>query len=569
MVQDQEWHLLSRVPESFFAKQPDYDRWLLQLLYNRGIKKKEEIKEFLEADKIKGHDPFLLKDMERAVDLIIKHIKKGNKIFIYGDYDADGITSTALLYDLFSLFNCEPGVYMPDRIKEGYGLNKKAIDKIKKEGASLIITVDTGIRNKEEVAYAKEKGLDIIVTDHHIPPEKKKDLPDCLLIDPVMEREKYPYKELAGVGVAYKLATALISRSKLPEKQKEILEERLLDLVAIGTVADCVNLTGENRVLVKRGLKVLNHTKRLGLTELIKSSGLKGKIDSWNIGFQLAPRINASSRIDHAARAFYLLVSKDKNEASQRALDLNQKNVSRQQITEKVLTEAMEQVKEEKDKIIIALSPETDPWPEGVIGLVAGRLSNMYYCPALVITRSEGKLKGSGRSIEDFNVVEALEKSKELLDNYGGHPAACGFSLTRENRENFFQEISKYTNHKLKNLELKPRIYIDSELDWREIDEDLLEKQEKMAPFGEGNPKPIFLSRKGEIRDIVRMGRKGEHIKFRINNLWAVSFGKSERWSELKIGDKIDLVYYLEMNEFKGNRSLQLKVVDIKKASSC
>ena len=563
MAQEQEWNLLPQAPKSFREKHTGEDRLLLQLLYNRGIKKKKEIKEFLEAEKSKGHDPFLLKDMEQAVDLIIKHIKKKNKIFIYGDYDADGITSTALLYDLFSIFNSEPGVYMPDRIKEGYGLNKKAIDKIAKEGASLIITVDTGVRNKEEAAYARKKGLEVIITDHHIPPEKKEDLPDCPLIDPVMEREKYPYKELAGVGVAYKLALALIARSKLEEKQKEILGERLLDLVAIGTVADCVNLTGENRILVKKGLKVLNHTKRVGLLELIKSSGLKGKIDSWNIGFQLAPRINASSRIDHAARAFYLLVSKEKTEATERARDLNEKNVSRQQITEKVLTEAMEQVKEEKDKIIIALSPEKEPWPEGVIGLVAGRLSNMYYCPALVITRAEEGLKGSGRSIENFNVVEVLEKSKELLDNYGGHPAACGFSLAPENLEKFSQEVSKYTNQKLKDLELKPRIYIDAEFDWKEIDEDLLKKQEKMAPFGEGNPRPVFLSRGGEIRDIVRMGKKGEHIKFRVNNLWAIAFGQAERWSELKIGDKIDMVYYLEINEFNGNKSLQLRVVDI------
>ena len=509
------------------------------------------------------YDPFDLGDMEEAVDLIIDHIKKQEKIFVYGDYDADGITSSALLYDLFSIFKSEPSVYMPDRVKEGYGLNKKAIDKIVKEGGALIITVDTGIKNKEEVEYAQKKGLKVIITDHHVPPTKKSEYPPCLIINPAIKEEKYPFKKLAGVGVAYKLAQALIIKSTLTEKQKIALNENLLDLVAVGTVADCVDLIGENRILVKKGLEVLNKTKRIGFKELIKVSGLKGYLDSWNIGFQLAPRINASSRVAHAAKAFHLLISKDRVKAKERALDLNEKNSLRQKITEEVMEGAMEQAREEKGKIIITVSKKENPWMEGVIGLAAGRISNVFYKPVLVLTHSEGKLKGSGRSVEEFNIMEALQESDEFLINYGGHPSACGFSLEVGNLEKFRKKISQYSNKKLEKIKLVPKIKIDEEIDIERVNDSFLKNIEKLAPFGEANPKPVFLSRKVCVKDIVCMGKNKEHIKFRFNGLWGVFFRQADNCDSIKIGDLLDIVYYVDINDFNGRRSVQLKIIDI------
>lgn len=554
--------------EDFFKDKRGVNRLILQLLYNRGIKKKEDIKDFLEADRASDHDPFLFRNMEKAVDLIVEHIKKGNKIYIYGDYDADGITSSALLFTLLKQMKADVAVYIPDRIKEGYGLNYAALDEIKDQGGKLVVTVDTGIRNKSEVEYAQESGLDVVVTDHHIPPDKSKDLPDCPVIDPLVKKSGYPFGYLAGVGVAFKLGKALIQRSTLSEDQKRLITERLLDLVAIGTITDCVPLLGENRILVKNGMKVLNHTRRIGLQQLVEVAQINNKkLQAWNVGFQLGPRLNASSRMDHADGAFYLLVSNDKQEARQMAEDLNSKNITRQKDTEVIFEEASRDQDQNQNKIIVAVSDEDKEWSEGIIGLVASRISDRYYKPALVITKAEDGYKGSGRSVDEFNIIEAVEQCSDLLEKYGGHAKACGFSLSKEKLPDFVEKITRIANKQLKDVELIPTLKIDAELELKDIDEDLFNQIEKIAPFGQDNPKPQFISRGVEIRDIVRMGKKGEHIKFRLENLWAVAFNHKEKWQDLKIGDKVDVVYYIDMNEFNGRREVQLKIVDMYKNS--
>ena len=571
MNYEKKWRVLPEAGEEFFLAcrqvgkdKTGYNRLILQLLYNRGIQDSREIKNFLEADRSSDHDPFLFQEMEKAVDSVIEHIKKGNKIYIYGDYDADGITSSALLFTLLKKMKADVAVYIPDRVSEGYGLNKEAIDEIKKQGGKLIITVDTGIRNKPEVEYAQEQGLDVVVTDHHMPPEEKKDLPDCPLINPLVEDSGYPFGYLAGVGVAFKLGQALVRKSTLSDEQKDIMIERLLDLVAIGTITDCVTLLGENRILVKKGMKVLNHTKRVGLQELVEVAQINNKkLQAWNVGFQLGPRLNASSRMDHADGAFYLLVSEDKKEAREMAKDLNNKNITRQKDTELIFDEASQGQDQNSNRIIVAVSGEGKEWSEGIIGLVASRLSERYYKPALVITKGEEGYKGSGRSIDEFNIIEALEECSDVLEKYGGHAKACGFSVSEENLQSFIDKITRLANKKLRHTELVPTLRIDAELSLDKIDEDLFNQIEKMAPFGQDNPKPQFLSREVEIRDIVRMGKNGEHIKFRLDGLWALSFNHKEKWQHLRIGDTVDVVYYIDMNEFNGKREVQLKIIDI------
>lgn len=569
------WELKPVALNDFIKKNPEYNKIILQLLFNRRLMKKQDIELFFQPDKISLSDPFLLKNMKAAVALTIKHIKEQNLIIVYGDYDADGVTATVALIEILNIFKAKTSIYIPGRTSEGYGLNKKAIDKLIKIGAKLIITVDNGIRNKEEVAYAKSGGLDIVITDHHEPPPDKKDWPDCLVVNP--KAEDYSYKSLAGAGVAFKFIQGLIKLSKLDEQLKNKLAEKVLDLVAIGTVADMVSLLGENRTLVSQGLKIINQQKRLGVAELVKIAQANGhtnkKVNSFSIGWQISPRLNSAGRLDHANTAYELLITKDKDEAQNIAKKLNIKNSERQKITEEI-TAYCRKVVEEKvvsDKILIVCSPNienasAESWPEGVVGLVAGRLCDAYGRPVLVITKIKNEIKGSGRSIDEFNVMEAIEQTSQYLEKFGGHAAACGFTLkSREDLDKFIREMKKIASQALAKVELEPKILIEAEIDLLDINDELLEALEKFEPFGEDNERPKFLSRSLQIMDKINMGVNAQHIKFRFGSIWAVAFSQAENLKDLKIGDIVDLVYYLEFNEFNGRRTAQMKIVDIKK----
>ncbi len=579
------WQIYPKMPDDFKELNKEFNSFILQLLYNRDIRLADDLKWFLPKEEVKFLDAFLFADMTRAVELIIEHIKAGNKIMIYGDYDADGVTSSALLYDIFQIFKAKVDFYLPDRVSEGYGLNKPAIDEIKKDGFSLIITVDNGIRGKEEVVYAKSLGLDIIVTDHHAYPEEISDIPNCLLINPADKSSGYPFRFLAGVGVAFKLASALIQKSKLAEEYKDLLISRSLDLAVIGTVADMVPLIGENRLIVQEGLKVLNNTRRVGLQELIKVSGAVNELNTFNIGFQLGPRLNAASRIKHANSALNLLISKDQAEAEKLAKDLNDKNLERQKITGEVMAMAESQIdKENLPEIIIVSDFSDNSWNEGVIGLVAGKLGEKYYRPVLVVVKTEEQVedengktqwvyKGSGRSVEEFNLVDALENNKEFLYKFGGHPMAGGFSILSEEKVALFSEsISKMAKENLAQVSLLPKIKVDCEISFEDVNDELVEMIEGMSPFGQNNPTPKFVSYNLKIIDINKMGFDGQHIKIKLLNhddrdmksFWGISFGGSEKYDYLNIGDNIDIVYTLEFNNFNGRRDIQLKIVDIK-----
>ena len=575
---EKKWGIKEKFPDDFKIKNKNYHDIIWQLLWSRGIKEPEDQERFfkpdLERDLI---DPFCFSQMEKAVEIIISHIKNQNKITIYGDYDADGVTSSALMMEILQILRAEVDIYIPHRVTEGYGLNMLAVGKIAESGTKLIITVDNGMRGKEEVERAKELGMEVIITDHHPAPASKEEWPDCPVIDPVIPGEDYPDKTLAGVGVAFKLAAAIIRRSKLSEHDKKKLETRLLDLVAIGTVADCVSLLGENRVLVKFGLETLNNTKRLGLKELISAAGLnKNRIlDTWNIGFQIAPRLNAAGRMGRANTAYELLAARNAEEAKILANRLNQRNIERQQITEDIFSEVEKQIDSSgKDKIIIGICPDNksnnkDNWNEGVVGLVAGRIASKYNLPTLVITKAETGFKGSGRSVADFNLIAAVEKCADLLTKYGGHPAACGFSLDAKNLEEFKNKITSISNKVLGGIDLSPRVEIEAELALGDLNDCLAEQINNFAPFGQNNSRPHFVSEQVSIMDIMHMGMEGQHLKLRVKDensavFTALGFGQAEKWAHLTVGDVIKIVYYLEFNEFNGKRELQLKIIDIK-----
>ena len=566
-----EWNVLPKITEEFINENSEYNPIILQLLKNRGFNNKNEFEQILNPnyDKI-IHDPFLFNQMEEVVSKIISHIKMGNKIFIYGDYDADGVTSSALLYETLNVLKAKVDVYIPDRVTEGYGLNEKAIEFIKSKDGKLIITVDTGIRSNESVDFAKKQGLEVIITDHHVSAEKKEDLPDCLILDPVVPDEKYPFKKLAGVGVAYKLACAIISKAKLENELKDRLCERLLDLVAIGTGADCVVLLDENRMLVKRGLEVLSSTKRIGLLELMRIAQVKNreKIASWNIGFQIGPRINAAGRMKHANSAYELMITNDQKKAITLAYGLNENNIERQNKTVQILEQAEEQISGD-EKIIVCISPKDEKWNEGIVGLVAGRICEKYYRPTLIITENKKSYKGSGRSIDGFNLIKAIEECKDYLEKYGGHPMACGFSLKKENLEKFKQKLREITDKNLKDKNLTKSLKIETELDLNEVDEDLINEIKKLEPYGEGNLQPKFLIKNLFILDVFYMGNDGQHVKFKLKNsdskiINAIGFNQSEKWKDINLGDKIDVVCYLDINEFNGKKEEQMRIVDIK-----
>jgi single-stranded-DNA-specific exonuclease len=576
------WQVANLISPDIISRNTVINPVVLQILYNRGIKE-SEYNYFLNPSEQELFDPFLFLDMDKVVGLIIKNIKSQKKILVYGDYDADGITSTAVMYEVLKTLQAQVEIYIPDRVSEGYGLNKKAIESFVDKDIDLIITVDNGIRNKEEIAFAQSLGIEVIVTDHHLFPLEKEEWPGTLIINPSHPEDNYPDKKLAGVGVAYKLATALIFKSTLKQSDKDKLLEKELDLVALGTIADLVPLTGENRLLVYRGLKIINNNLsffkkgRAGLRQLIRQANLKQDKDlqSWNIAFQLAPRLNAASRLKHANTAFDLLTKTSKTEVRNLAQELNERNQKRQLITEQIYNEARQQVDKYGDnkQALVAICPEGQSWNEGVIGLVAGKISNKYYRPALVITRiqeDDGNytFKASGRSISEFNLMEALESLTDNLDKYGGHPLACGFSIfSQEKLDSFVDNFIQFSKDKLKDKDLIPSINIDLVIDVKSWNLKMLSEINKLRPFGQNNPEPLFLSKAVRISEIVNMGADNQHIKFKIHDFWALAFGQTEYYQDLKVNDKIDIVYTVELNNFNNKKTIQFKVVDLKKSN--
>jgi single-stranded-DNA-specific exonuclease len=558
------WKLPQKPSQDFIDEFPELHPIVVQLLYNRDIKTQEAIDEFLSPDYSKNvHDPYLFKDMEKACSRVYKAIKNKELITVYGDYDADGVSSAVILESVLKSLGAEVNVYLPHREKEGYGLNKKAVEELANK-SKVIITCDCGISNYEEVELANQKNLDVIITDHHTIPEK---LPNALaIIHPQVKGEKYPFKFLAGGGVAFKIGQALLahSKNKLSAEEKEAEEKWLLDMVALSTVADMVPLLGENRTLVKYGMLVLKKNRRLGMRKLIENASLDiSKLDTRTIGFSIAPRINAAGRMDHANLAYYLMVETDEDKAVELAKELNQSNLDRQKLTERIVREAKTQKIDEDDSLLTFYDPE---WASGLTGLVSGRLSREYSRPVFVMTKVGDNIVGSGRSIPEYNIIEALQANEDLLIKYGGHPQACGFSMDPAKQEEFIKTMKDLAASKLKGIQFKSSLEIELGMDFEEISWDLVDLLEKFRPYGQKNPEPLFMSTGLTVTSLRQVGNDGKHLKLEVSKgnkkKDAIAFGLGKM--PLELGDKVDIVYNLSINQWNGNREIQLIIKDIK-----
>ena len=499
-------------------------------------------------------------DMALAVDRIIKAINNKEKILIYGDYDVDGITSITVVKNFLLERGANVAQYIPNRLNEGYGLNKEAIKKIADEGVNLIITVDCGISGIEEVDYANSLGLEVIVTDHH---EVGEVLPNAIaVVDAKRKDSTYPFRELAGVGVGFKLIQAIAQRLELEEK--EYL--KYLDIVCIGTISDIVPLVDENRVIAKLGLKLVEVTKNVGLKALLESSGYK-KIDSFTVSFGLAPRINACGRMGKEKEALNLFLTQDENEAKKIALSLNEYNKERQDIEKRIYEDAVNKIeKSEKNKQVLVLGSEK--WHHGVIGIVASKITDLYFKPSILICFEEDEGKGSGRSISGFDLYESLTNCSENLEKFGGHSMAVGVTLKKENFEKFKEEFEKYAQNS--NIcDIIPIIKIDEEITLEDINIKAVEELNMLEPFGEANKMPLFMYKNLKIHSIRTLS-EGKHIKLTLkdNNFYidSIGFNLGHLAEEYQIGDKVDVVGSLEINRFNGKESVQINLKDLRKS---
>lgn len=536
---------------------------LLQVLYNRGLTHPGQIQAFLERRYLEAVDPFLLPDMEVAVARIEQALQREETVIVYGDFDADGVTSTVLLVEVlrglgFSRQQAQP--YIPARVDEGYGLNIEALQKLKEKGADLVITVDCGIRSVHEVAYANEIGLDMIVTDHH---SLGSSLPEALaVINPKREGCTYPETMLAGVGIAYKLAQAL--RQALPKKAR-YEDEQLLDLVAIGTVADIAPLQRENRKLVIEGLNVMNQRPRPGIAALAEVARIApGMITSEGIGFGLGPRINAAGRLESAYLAARLLAANNMIDARELANQLNLLNARRQQLTRSLSEHAETMLPEDAPILIVADSQ----FLSGLVGLVASRLAEKYYRPAIIIEHGPEESRGSCRSIPEFHITKALDQVEDILVRHGGHRQAAGFTLKNEHLEEFQERMTAIASEQLDGKELAPKLDIDAELELSDVDWALCENLDQLQPTGEKNATPVFMSRRLQVLNYKPVGNDGFHLKLQVSDgltgMEAIAF-RQGAWASC-MPRFVDLAYTIGINEYQGRRSLQLKVEDIRAA---
>ena len=533
---------------------------LARILVNKNITQKDEIDLFMNPTRKDFHDPFLMPDMEIIVDRVLQAIEQKEKIMIYGDYDADGITSITVLKSFLEERGLEVASYIPNRLDEGYGLNKTALKKIYDDGYRLIITVDCGISGIDEVDYANSLGMEVLITDHHEPVEI---LPKAMaVVDAKRKDNKYPFNQLAGVGVVFKLIQAI--SLKLGLEEKEYL--KYLDIVCIGTISDIVPLVDENRVIAKLGLKLIAQTRNIGLKALLEVIGFKN-IDSITISFGVAPRINACGRMGDEQVALDLFLEKDYDKAKKLAIKLNEYNIERQTIEKRIFDEATEKIeKNEKDKACIIVGSEG--WHHGIIGIVASKVTEMYFKPSILICFEENDGKGSGRSIPGFDLHDALMECSDYLEKFGGHSMAVGVTVNRDKFELFKNKFEEYAkSHDIDKI--IPVINIDSELSLKDIDIDSVKSLQKLEPYGEANKMPVFMIRNLKINSIRALSEV-KHLKLTLKDdgymINAIGFNMGNLSNEYLIDDKVDVIGNLDINSFNGNESIQLILKDIRKA---
>jgi single-stranded-DNA-specific exonuclease len=549
------WNLLAPAPGEYLAKAPGFSALIAQLFYNRGLTDPSGIELFLAGDERLSADPSLLPDMDRAVSRIYRALLSSEKIAIYGDFDVDGVTSAALMVQGLSALGGIVIPYIPHRVSEGHGLRMQVIEELCDQGVNLIVTVDCGITDVEEVKLAAKLKMDVIITDHHIPPAV---LPAALaIVDPKLPGSRYPFSELAGVGVAYKVMQALLGSVG----KKEQVDSQT-DLVAIGTVADMVPLIGENRYLVKRGLRILNAAPRLGVQEIITRAGLTpGELGSDSITWCLSPWLNASGRLEHAIASYNLLTTSSVQEARGLAELLGQQNAERQKLTAKAMTEARAQIAAQGVTSLIMLC-HTE-FPLGIAGPVAGRLAEEYYRPVIIVNTEDKTASASCRSIPEFNIINALTQCSGLLSRFGGHAQAAGFTTSTKNLALLQKELSDIADNQLKGVDLRPRLDIDAEVALPDLGGGTYRLIQKLAPFGKGNPVPTFISRDVEVAGSRTMGNGQQHLRLRLRqhgmNWEGVAFNQADSLN--KATDTLDIVYNLELDRWSGADNLRLNIL--------
>jgi single-stranded-DNA-specific exonuclease len=541
---------------------------VVQILYNRGIVDADAVTAFVEGEADMAN-PFALPGMSAAVTRIRRALRFEERMAVYGDFDADGVTATVLLVETLRALGARVQPYIPHRVDEGYGLNEQALSELADDGVSLVVTVDCGIRALGEVAHANRLGLDVIVTDHHSVGSR---LPRSVaVIDP--KRSEGLVDELAGCGVAYRLAQALLrSHHQIPVTDREVTlqEEDLIDLVALGTVADMVPLRGANRTLVRGGLERINAMARPGVKAICEHSGLKpGDVDTTAIGYILGPRLNAAGRLAHAEIAYQLLVTHDSAEAERLALELDKLNRDRQELTRDAQEMARQMVLEAErpGPLLFAAAPEFLP---GVVGLVASRLVDEFYRPAVVVEMGEETSRGSCRSIPDFHITQALEACEDLLVRYGGHAGAAGFEVANRDLDELNRRLQLIAAERLADVELTPVLAVDAEVELSQMSWDLQGQLSQLEPCGYANPAPLFASRDVPVRYYRAVGREGRHLKLALSDgstTWDAIAFRQGHWAG-RLPAVVDVAFHLEVNEWNGRRQLQLNVQDIRPAGA-
>ena len=539
---------------------------IARVLANRNILNPNLARPFFTPNLDMLHNPYLMQDMDKAVERILTNINSGKPIMVFGDYDVDGTTGAASLYLAFQKFGADVTYYIPDREKEGYGLSYHGIEVAKNIGIDLIITCDCGINAFVQVDFANEQNIDIIITDHHT---TDTELPKAhAILNPKREDCEYPFKDLCGGGVAFKLITAIGNELNIPLTDYE----EIIPLITLGTVADVVPIKDENRVIVHHGLNILENLEKPGLKTLLELAGLKGHISVRQLVFSIAPRINAAGRIGDANRAVELLVTDDQDKARLLAKELDNENKRRQIIQQVVVDEALLKVNAEADlKNENALVLANAGWHPGVVGIVASKIKEEFNRPTIIIALENGSGKGSARSVADFDLYEALTVCKTHLDDYGGHPMAAGLTLSNKKLEDFKKAFINFANERLTEENLQATLTLDSEIALQDITPRFMEFLDKLSPHGPGNMRPKFAIRNAEIAGAPKViGKTGEHIRFKIRqglkSYLAVGFGLSNKYEMLITGQAVDIACVVETNEWQGNTSIQMNVRDIKLA---
>ena len=539
---------------------------IARVLANRNILNPNLARPFFTPNLDMLHNPYLMQDMDKAVERVLKNIKSGKPIMVFGDYDVDGTTGAAALYLAFQKFGADVTYYIPDRKKEGYGLSYHGIEIAKDNGIDLIITCDCGINAFVQVDFANEQNIDIIITDHHT---TDTELPKAhAILNPKREDCEYPFKGLCGGGVAFKLITAIGNELNIPLTDYE----EIIPLITLGTAADVVPIKDENRVLVHHGLNILENLEKPGLKTLLELAGLKGHISVGQLVFSIAPRINAAGRLGDANRAVELLVTDDQDKARLLAKELDNENKRRQMIQQAVVDEALLKVNAEADlKNENALVLANAGWHPGVVGIVASKIKEEFNRPTIIIALENGSGKGSARSVAGFDLYEALTACKTHLDGYGGHPMAAGLTLSNQKLEDFKKAFINFANERLTEENLQATLTLDSEIALQDITPRFMEFLDKLSPYGPGNMRPKFAIRNVEIAGVPKViGKTGEHIRFKIKqglkSYPAVGFGLSNKYEMLITGQPVDIACVVETNEWQGNTSIQMNVRDIKRA---